>query len=233
MFILGRSVTGMDDMKSEIDSPKEEILKALFLWPVSPMGTVNIEVLAGDIGAGTGPFQSLSGHVNQISAKVSALHECCFRARARRHLPHYVAHPAPGDMRAFHEGSSLAAVPYSFVSDVSPASFRHFVSVVTGTAAEVADEPSACLSQRCGEFGCAGFLGLGPVVNGWMSEDFHNLREMLCSFGGHHALARIRLSESFNCLRQDHNTLNQPLPSLRSESDILSELLATFQNEDP
>jgi hypothetical protein len=223
----------MYDMKSDIDSPKEEIFKALFSWSVSSMPIVNIEALAGDIGAGTGPFQLLSGHVNQISAKVSALHECCFRARARRRLPHYVAHPAPGDVRAFHEGSSLAAVPYSIASDVSPASFCHFVSVVTGTAAEVGDERSADLSQLCGELGFAGFLGFGPVVNGWMSEDFHDPREMLCSFGGRHALARIRLSKSFNCLHQDHNTSNRPLLSLRSDSDIVSEKLATFQNEAP
>jgi hypothetical protein len=54
---------------------------------------------------------------------------------------------------------------------------------------------------------------------------------MLCNFGCRHALATIRLCKSFNYLRQDHDTLNQPLLSLRSESDILSELLATFQNE--
>jgi hypothetical protein len=136
-------------------------------------------------------------------------------------------------MRAFHEGSSLAAIPYHIVLDVSPASFRHFVSVITDTAAAVTEESSADLSQLCGEFGFAGFLGLGLVVNRWISEDFHNLCEMLFNFGCCHALATIRLSESFNCLRHDHDRLSQPLLSLRSESDILSELLAPFQNEAP
>jgi hypothetical protein len=56
-------------MKSEIDSPKAEILKALSSWSVSSMRTGNIEALAGHIGAGTGPFQPLPGHVNPISAK--------------------------------------------------------------------------------------------------------------------------------------------------------------------
>jgi hypothetical protein len=105
--------------------------------------------------------------------------------------------------------------------------------VITGTAAEVADESSADLSQLCGEFGFAGFLGLGPVVNGSMSEDLHDPREMLCNFGCRHALATIRLSESFSLPRQDHDTFNRPLLSLHSESDILSELLSTFQNEAP
>jgi hypothetical protein len=105
--------------------------------------------------------------------------------------------------------------------------------VIIGTVAEVADENSVDRSQLCGGFGFAGFLGLGRVVNGSMSEDLHDLREMLCNFGCRHALATIRLSESFNRLRQDHDTFNRPLLSLNSESDILSELLSTFQNEAP
>jgi hypothetical protein len=69
MFILSPSVTGIYDMKSEIDSPKAEILKTLFSGSVSSVRTVNIKALAGDIVAGTGPFQPLSGHANPISAK--------------------------------------------------------------------------------------------------------------------------------------------------------------------
>jgi hypothetical protein len=56
-------------------------------------------------------------------------------------------------MRTFHEGSSLAAIPYHSVSDVSPDSFLHFVSVITGSAAEIADENSADALQLCTEFG--------------------------------------------------------------------------------
>jgi hypothetical protein len=125
-------------------------------------------------------------------------------------------------MWAFHEGPSFAAVPYDSVSDVSQASFLHFGSVITGVAAEVAAENSTDFSQLCGEFGFAGFLGPGPVVNGWMSEGFHNLREMLRNFGGRHALATIRMSKSFNRLRQDHDTLSRPLPLPHSESHIFS-----------
>jgi hypothetical protein len=56
-------------------------------------------------------------------------------------------------MRIFHEGSSLAAILYHSVSDVSLDLFLHFVSVITSTVAKIADENSADPSQLCAEFG--------------------------------------------------------------------------------